>query len=203
VTDLIDPDRVFALNHVPPEDRGAVGALWALDEQLGQIVASTSQPMTGQMRLLWWREALEKRLSGHPVLAEMALAFDRGVDADALGVIIDGWEELLEPLPLDEAQLAAFAEARGGQLFALTARICGVTSTPDAGAGWALVDFGVRCSDAVTSVRALAMANRILPDVNVKALPRPLRILVRLARRDVEEGKRGTRTPWKLLRSVA
>ena len=201
--DLIDPDRVFALSHVPAGDRGAVAAVWALDEQLGQIVASTTQPMVGQMRLLWWREALGKRLSGHPVLAELALAFDRGVEADALGRMIDGWEELLEPLPLDEAQLSAFAKARGEQLFALTARICGVTSTPEAGAGWALADFGFRCSDEVTSARALAMAGRILPDVNIKTLPRPLRILVRLASVDVECGKRKARTPWKLLRSVA
>ncbi len=201
--ELKDPDRVFALSHVPATERAAVAALWALDEQMGQIVSSTTQPMVGQMRLLWWREALEQRRSGHPLLVELASVLNRGVDGDALGRLIDGWEELLEPLPLDETQLASFAEARGGQLFALTARICGVGSVPGAGALWALADFGLRCSDNETSERALDMAGRILPDVNVKALPRALRILVRLSRRDIVERRRVTRTPWQLLISVA
>ena len=201
--DLIDPDRVFALGHVPARHRAAVAAVWALDEQLGQIIASTTQPMVGQMRLLWWREALEKRVPGHPLLAEMTAAFDFGIEAEALGGLIDGWEELLEPLPLDEARLAAFAEARGGALFALTARICGVASAPGAGAGWALADFGLRCSDEVTSSRALAIASRLLGEVDLKKLPRALRILVRFSKQDVESGVKKTRTPWKLLRSVA
>lgn len=201
--DLIDPDRVFALGHVPARHRAAVAAVWALDEQLGQIVASTTQPMVGQMRLLWWREALEKRVPGHPLLAEMTAAFDCGIEAEALGGLIDGWEELLEPLPFDEARLAAFAKARGGALFALTARICGVAWAPGAGAGWALADFGLRCSDEVTSSRALAMARKILYEVNLKELPRPLRILVRFSKQDIESGIKKTRTPWKLLRSVA
>lgn len=203
MNDLIDPDRAFALDHVPNRRRAAVAALWGLDEQLGQIVASTSQPLVGQMRLLWWREALETRASGHPVLVAMASVFERDIEAEALGLLIDGWEQLLEPLPLDDSQLAAFAEGRGGQLFALTARLCGVTAAPGAGAGWALADFGLRCSDAATSSRALAMADKILSDVNVKALPRVLRILVRLAKTDVAAGKKTTRTPWQLLRSVA
>ena len=203
MTGLKDPDRAFALSHVPASERPAVAALWALDEQMGQIVASTTQPMVGQMRLLWWREALEQRRSGHPLLVDIASVFGPGMDADALGRLIDGWEELLEPLPLDETQLATFAEARGGQLFALTARICGAGSAPGAGAGWALADFGLRCSDKETSARALDMAGRILPDVNVKALPRALRILVRLSRRDIVKRRRVARTPWKLLRSVA
>jgi phytoene synthase len=208
VIDLIDPDRVFALGHVPARHRAAVAAVWALDEQLGQIIASTTQPMVGQMRLLWWREALEKRVPGHPLLAEMTAAFDCGIEAEALGGLIDGWEELLEPLPLDEARLAAFAEARGGALFALTARICGVAWAPGAwapgaGAGWALADFGLRCSDEVTSSRALAIASRLLGEVDVKKLPRALRILVRFSKQDVESGVKKTRTPWKLLRSVA
>jgi len=203
MSELRDPDRVFALGHVPATERPVVAALWALDEQMGQIVASTTQPMVGQMRLLWWREALEQRRSGHPLLAQMGLVFERGIDADGLGRLIDGWEELLEPLPLDETQLATFAEARGDQLFALTARICGFGMAAGAGAGWALADFGLRCSDKETSVRALTMAGKILPDVNVKALPRALRILARLSMKDVAARRRVTRTAWSLLVSVA
>lgn len=201
--ELIDPDRAFALGHVPGHRRAPVAALWALDEQLGQIVASTTQPMVGQMRLLWWREALNSGVSGHPLLEELASVRACGVDADALGKIIDGWEELLEPLPLSEAQLANFAAQRGTQLFTLTARIFDVTCPDAAGSGWALADFALRCSDPVTSILARKMAGEKLATLETKAVPRPLRILVRLARNDIAAGKRIVRTPWKLFRSVA
>jgi phytoene synthase len=197
-----DPDRAFALDHVAAPQRPAVTALWVLDEQLGQIVASTTQPMVGQMRLLWWREALITGARGHPVLEGMTSVQGAGIDPLALGAIIDGWEELLEPLPLDADQLARFGGLRGTSLFALSAQAMGGTCPDGAGAGWALADFGLRCSDSATAARALEMASAYLSDVDLKAMPRPLRILVRLARNDVTARRRVVRTPWKLLRSL-
>ena len=205
--DLNDPDRAFALGHVPAALRPAVAALWGLDEQLGQIIASTTQSMVGQMRLLWWREALDAgrntRRHGHPLLEAVTSIEAAGIDAAALGVIIDGWEEVLEPLPLDSAQLGQFANWRGTQLFTLSARLLGGHCPESAGAGWALADFGLRCSDPVTAALALDMAGDRLCAIELKSVPRPLRVLVRLARNDVAAGKRIVRTPWKLLRSVA
>lgn len=201
--ELQDPDRAFARGHVPPKYRETVAALWALDEQLGQIVATTTQPMVGIMRLMWWREAIAKGEVGHPVLLALTSVMAGGIEGQALGTIVDGWEELLEPLPLTEAQLETFARHRGDTLFALTARLCHLTCPAGAGAGWALADFGLRCSDVVTSSRALDLAHAKLSEVDLAAMPRPLRILVRLARHDVAAGKRIERTPWRLLRSVA
>ncbi len=200
---LSDPDRIFALGHVPMPQRAAVAALWALDEQLGQIVASTSQAMVGQMRLLWWREALSNGKRGHPVLESMTSLSVAGIDAGALEPIIDGWEELLEPLPLDADQLARFAGLRGTSLFALSAQLMRGACPDAAGAGWALTDFGLRCSDPATAARALDMAAAHLKAVEIKTMPRPLRILVRLALKDAVARQRIVRTPWKLLRSVA
>jgi 15-cis-phytoene synthase len=198
-----DPDLAFALQHVPAGQRAAVAALWALDEQLGQIVATTSEPMVGQMRLLWWREALESAVPGHPVLDGLTSLEAAGIDRASLAILVDGWEVLLDPLPLDAEQLGTYAEGRGTQLFALTSRILGRAPPANVGAGWALADFAFRCSDKVTSSRALDLARTALADVPLRHLPRPLRILVRLARGDVAEGKKTVRTPWKLLRSVA
>lgn len=198
-----DPDRAFALDHVARPQRAAVAALWAFDEQLGRVVASTTQPMVGQMRLLWWRDALNAGTRGHPVLEGMTSLERVGIEARALETMIDGWEELLESLPLDSDQLTRFAELRGAQLFALSAQAIGGTCPDAAGAGWALADFGLRCSDRATAARALEMAGASLATVDLKAMPRALRILVRLARNDVAAGKRIVRTPWRLLRSVA
>ncbi len=202
--DLIDPDRIFALDHVRAAERPAVAALWALDEQLGQIVASTTQPMVGQMRLTWWREALETRVSGHPVLAAMESGFARGIDVEGLGILIDGWEELLEPLPLDAARLAAFAEARGGQLFAMTARICDVSRRrrrPGRDGRWPTSGCGARTRKRHRG--HWRWPAKYCSEVNAKTLPRSLRVLVRLARLDVAAGRRVERTAWKLFRSIA
>jgi 15-cis-phytoene synthase len=198
-----DPDLGFALQHVPAGQRVAVAALWALDEQLGQIVATTSEPMVGQMRLLWWREALESAVSGHPVLDGLTSLEAVGIDRASLAVLVDGWEALLDPLPLDAEQLDAYAEGRGTQLFALTSQILGRMAPANVGAGWAMADFAFRCSDNVTSSRALDLARAALADIPLHEMARALRILVRLARGDVAAGKKTARTPWKLLRSVA
>jgi len=203
VIELIDPDRAFAIGHVPSKRRDAVAALWALDEQLGQIVAATTQPLVGMMRLTWWREAIASKVVGHPVLAALSSVFTREDDPNEVAAIVDGWEELLEPLPLSGEQLAAYASGRGTQLFELTVRLCGDSCSPDAGAGWALVDFGLRCSDSMTSTRALEIAREVFSGVDIASLPRALRILVRLAQQDAAAGKRIDRTRWKLLRSVA
>lgn len=201
--ELADPDRAFALGHVPEPRRDAVASLWALDELLGQIVATTTQPMVGMMRLMWWRDAMSSGAGGHPVLAGLTSVVARGIDRAALVTIVDGWEELLEPLPLTCGQLERYAQKRGACLFELTARLCDVTCPAVAGEGWALADFGLRCSDAMTSARALDMARVALAATDLATVPRPLRILVRLARRDVAAGQRVARTPWRLLRSVA
>lgn len=203
MTVLSDPDRSFALDHVPTAQRDGVAALWALDEHLGQLVASTTQPPLGQMRLLWWREALETGARGHPVLEAMTSLRTAGIDARALGIVIDGWEELLEPLPLDDDQLARYAAFRGGQLFALSARLLMGVCPESSGAAWALADFGLRCSDPETSARALEMARVHLSAADLQKTPRPLRILVRLVRNDIVAGRRTARTPWRLLRSIA
>ena len=202
MTELTDPDFIFALGHVPRAKRSAVAALWGLDEQLGRVVASTTQPMVGQMRLLWWREAIVSGVEGHPLLVAMASVYASGVDPAAVQILVDGWEELLDPLPLPEAQLVIYAERRGA-LFALTAQICDVTCPVDAGSAWVLADFGVRCSDPVTSSRALALARDRMSGLSLLTVPRPLRILVRLAGHDLAAGRKIPRTRWQLLRSVA
>jgi CPA2 family monovalent cation:H+ antiporter-2 len=62
VIDLIDPDRVFALGHVPARHRAAVAAVWALDEQLGLIIASIHERRDEFRRSFNRPEALGGRL---------------------------------------------------------------------------------------------------------------------------------------------
>src|SRR3546814_10427540 len=46
--------------------------VWAFDARMAEIIRSTREPMIGQMRLTWWREALTKdpkvEGSGEPLM---------------------------------------------------------------------------------------------------------------------------------------
>ncbi|CAN5294634.1 hypothetical protein BH09PSE3_BH09PSE3_07850 [soil metagenome] len=188
---MTDPERLLALNYVPKTLRSAVSAFWQLDETLGKIIAGTTEPMIGQMRLTWWFDRLTAldvgNVPAEPLLQTLA---DRVLPHDVTGsemaALVEGWEALLEPLPLSEAELSLFAEKRGGTLFALSTRLMGGKTDPKTGGEvWALVDFASRCSDPETAERAIAMAlTRSAVDSSAvdSSAPKPLRILTRLAK---------------------
>src|SRR3546814_1595731 len=80
----LDPDRTLALSYVPAKHRPAVEALWRLDAALGAVLAGGREPLIGQIKLVWWRDALEKldreRAPAEPVLravAEHVVPIDR------------------------------------------------------------------------------------------------------------------------------
>ena len=70
--ELADPERALAIAYAPAEHRPALTALFALDERLAGIVAATTEPTIGLIRLAWWRESLEK-LDREPPPAEPLL----------------------------------------------------------------------------------------------------------------------------------
>jgi len=181
--DVKDADRALALIH-GGHHRAALSALWALDETLGSIVARTTEPLIGQMRLTWWHDRLSA-LGSEPAsdgtllwaLADVVGRYD--VTGSALASLIEGWEALLEPLPLGSDALAKHGAARGKKLFALSAQLYGQDVVGEEGTRWALVDFARRCSDETTAMRALAIARATR--LSLVQLPKSLRILARLA----------------------
>lgn len=203
MTDLRDSDRLFALVHVPTVHRVAVAAVFALDEQLGAIVASTTQPLIGQLRLTWWYDqlcALPAVPGGQPLLAALALAFAQsGLPGTELARLVEGWEALLEPLPHDDATLLVYAQGRA-TMFAVTAQILGCTIDARMGEGWALADYAGRCTDKATTVRGYVLARERL--AGSIRLPRSLRVLARLARADAATDRLLPRTPWRLWRAA-
>ncbi|RVT43119.1 squalene/phytoene synthase family protein [Sphingobium algorifonticola] len=171
-------------------DRHAL--LWAYDARLADIVRTTREPMVGQMRLTWWHEVLSDdgatKGRGDPLVD--ALRADRDVMAarDPMLRMIDGWEALLDLLPLDDAALRAFAEGRGGGLFRALDR----AADERAGALWALWDLSGHIGDAVTAQRAVSLAQDYLAARLAGA--KPLRMLTRLARHDIGRGQPGPAT---------
>lgn len=169
---IADPERALALRYAPGDARQALAALWALDEALGAILRAGRDPMVSQLRLTWWHEAL-CRLDHTPPPPQpllQAIASDllsRGPTGASLAAMIDGWEVLLDPDPIDDTVLADYAAARGGQLFTVAGAVIGDGDAPwaVAGQGWALVDLARYCGEADLATNALRLARPLLDEV--------------------------------------
>ena len=78
-----DPDRWLSSRFIAdPAQRADVVALYALDHELSQAGQSAREPLAAEIRLTWWRDAIEalfagKPPPGHPVLAALDLAIGR------------------------------------------------------------------------------------------------------------------------------
>lgn len=180
-----DLERI-ALAYVPSRHRDAVAALWALDATLGRVVATTTEPLIGQMRLTWWHDRLtgldEGAVPAEPVLVALrAIVQNNEITGAQLALLVEGWEQLLEPLPHDDDVLTRFAQKRGGQLFGLSATLAKSSVVAELGPGWALIDFAMHCSDPVTASRAHRLARRLFDKTAIHG-PKFLRILARLAK---------------------
>jgi phytoene synthase len=177
LTTMSWPDDVaLALNYANAE----MTALMRFDRTLASVIAGARDPIMAQLRLAWWRTQLEAPVAGN-----------QGYDAILLfGAkllpIVDGWEELLAPMPLNTSVLKTYAEGRGA-IFAL------LGGDVQAGAGWALADFARHCSDLPTRGLARGLADEALR--NTPRQPKPLRVLTSLARAE-------NFTRWTLLRAA-
>jgi 15-cis-phytoene synthase len=187
----LDADRRLALAYVPAARRAAVEALWRLDLALGSVLATGREPMIGQIRLAWWREALDKLdrecPPAEPVLQALSAHVLPSVTGVELAAMEQGWSVLLAPDPLGPVDLDAYADARGGLLFRYSARLLGGANCAEverAGASWALVDLARHSSDSGDVAVAIAAARGREAPFRWPVRLRPLGMLVMLARRD-------------------
>ena len=161
----LDPDRALAVTYVPAARRSAVKALWQLDVALGRVVSGGSEPMLRQIKLVWWRDALQKLGSGpapaEPVLRDLSdRAIPAGLTGDDLSSLYEGWAVLLNEEALSREDLETYAAKRGGLLFSMSARLSGCTLADDQKQGgelWALVDLA-RHSGEPDATAAMAAA---------------------------------------------
>jgi phytoene synthase len=179
--------------------RPAFATLWNLDLAFADIVASTTQPALGAIRMAWWRERLQELDAGVAAPDEPRLRaiqrqlLARDISGEELSRLEDGWLPLLEPFPWAEAAVEGL-RTRGRVLFAIGARLLGgePEEAKAAGALWSLVDAVRHCSDA-DSRQVLCGAARVsLQEVPTRfpSKLRPLTILAALAAYDLRPGGR-------------
>jgi phytoene synthase len=198
---------------VPAKRRAAVGALWRLDAALGNALAGGREPLISQIKLAWWRQALEK-LDSEAAPREPALAaaqahlLPAGLSGAELAEMERGWAALLSPDPLSAGNLAGYASARGGLLFRYSARLLGgeFRAVEALGEAWALIDLARHSGNAPDREAALAAARDRRTVGRCPARLRPLGMLAALAARDAERDRpqweeRGSpRRMWRMLR---
>ncbi len=176
-------DRDLVRLYWPVELRPAFDALFGIDDALRDVVASSTQPALGAIRLAWWRDALERLDTSAPppeprLQAVAAELLTRGIRGAELALIAEGWAALFE-----EARDPAAIAGRGAALFAVGAKLLGSDDpqVSDAGRYFALADVSRRGLAPVLPmmVTRLRFARRL----------RPLTALARLAVRDLRHGE--------------
>ena len=188
----LDPDRILALSYVPARCRPAVAALWQLDAALGAVLAGGREPLISQIKLAWWREALEK-LDNAPAPSEPVLEavaehlLPAGLTGAELSEMESAWAVLLSPEPLTADDLETYARARGGLLFRFAARVLGGEPQPQAergGEAWALIDLARHSANQEDADAAVAAARARVERYRWPSRLRPLGMLAALAARD-------------------
>jgi phytoene synthase len=154
-----DRERWLACLYAAAPARPGLVALLALDAELAQLVATTTEPLLGEIRLAWWRDRLieldTQPAPAQPLLQALQTRVLPRLSGADLATLEDGWL----------ARLGGDQGAGSVQLFTLAARLLGADPAEGEYLG-----------------RALALAQR--PPDRTSVLLRPLRALVELAARD-------------------
>lgn len=148
-----DFERYLATLFAPRPQRPALWILLAFNAEIARTREIVSEAALGEIRLQWWRDALEAAAADgpvrqHEVAAPLAEALRSGaLDPDLLHGLIDARMRDLDDAPMaDEAALLDYAARTGGALAEAMARAAGAGRTDAAarrsaralGTGWAL-----------------------------------------------------------------
>jgi len=132
----IDPDRWLASRFIgDAAARADVIALVALNYELARVAGGVSNALMGEIRLTWWREAMEEIAAGktprkHPNVEALAAS---GFDPGALATLVDARFADLDEGPLsDEAAVLAYVDGTAGALAVLAARRLDPSADPHA-----------------------------------------------------------------------
>jgi phytoene synthase len=181
----VDPDRWLASRFIAdPARRAGVVALWAFDHELARAGAVTSNPLTAEIRLVWWREALDEIFEGRPVRrhptaeALAAVVGACGLPRAPFEAMIEARIAVLETPVTDAAAALAWARAAQGGLARLAAESLGAGDraglAEPAGAVWGLHLLGRSEAVGEALAEARACARLLPPAAFPAALPATL-----------------------------
>lgn len=147
-----DRETYLAALFAPAERRGELFALYAFSLELDRIPNAVSEPLAGEIRLQWWRDALTgiraEEARAHPVAAAvLALIEKRNVPVDLLVQMIDAREFDLQSEPMQSVhQLFEYLDQTTGGLIRVALKIGGEQDDSEA---------------AVHAARAIGLTRRL------------------------------------------
>ncbi|HZD25952.1 MAG TPA: phytoene/squalene synthase family protein [Alphaproteobacteria bacterium] len=127
-----DRDRYLTTLFAPPAARPRLIALYAFNLEIARVREAVSEPMMGEIRLQWWREAVAETEAGQPRRHRVAEALaeavgEGGLSGTTLLALIDARARDLDDTRfarLDD--LVAYAEATSSMLLAAALDLLGV-----------------------------------------------------------------------------
>lgn len=153
-TENLTDEARLAIAHTGPVVRDALTIFLDFDSRLARIVSATIEPVLGQMRLAWWRDALGMDISDRPrgdVVLDGLGQHWAGAEG-ALIDLVDGWEHMLSDPPLSRGAALGFANGRAKGMAGLAN--CAGTHTNysndlhGAARIWAVADAASHIADA-------------------------------------------------------
>jgi phytoene synthase len=166
----VDPERWLASRFVADRaPRADVISLLAFDHELSRAGVVASNSLIAEIRLTWWREALDEIFTGRPVrrhpvsIGLASLVKRRGLDRGPLEAMIDARIDNLDHSRLDFAAALRWADGAPGSVAMLAARILDPEGPWEAarlaGRAWGLRalghSFGAALSEASRAARIL------------------------------------------------
>lgn len=189
-----DPDRFAAAMAAPVAARATLFPLFAFNVEVARAPWVASEPMIGEMRLQWWRDALDEIATGktvrkHEVTTPLAEVLPRDMAARLDGLVAARRWDIYSDAFEDAAHFSDYLEKTGGVLMWAAAKSLGA---PDS-AERSVLDFGsatamARFLCAVPELEArgrtplvdgrpeavAALAQAALNAVEPKGLPKPV-----------------------------
>ena len=106
----LPPPMVLAIAYAPMPVRARLAWLLGLDRRLADVLTRASEPMIAQLRLSWWRDALnsapDKRPKGEPLLSQLNEIASDDAAISAGSSLIDAYEILATITDSQEREVA-------------------------------------------------------------------------------------------------
>ncbi len=131
-----DPDRYRASLFANKAERSQLALLYSFHYELAKIPEIVSEPMIGQIRYQWWRDAIAEIYEGRPVRAHeistplAAMLRDQDVPRYWIDTLINGRERDIDPVPFaDMAAAKDYCKNTSGVLMQIAMQVLGAQDT--------------------------------------------------------------------------
>jgi 15-cis-phytoene synthase len=127
----VDEDRWLAARFAEPAVRERLSAFYAVVYEIARVPESVREPALGEIRLQWWRDAVEAIYTGNevhrfPAAESLArLVNEASLDRTLIDAMIDARAKDLQERPFATwPEFEAYVDGTAGAVIQLAAKIC-------------------------------------------------------------------------------